>query len=429
MDMSDVDDLPDLVMQLTITNGQVLVHNQVSPPSRVNASRGARWWLDAPSVKYEQCSCGWAPEIGDHYRVVGVEFTEHDLALIQGAEMAWQDFESWLEDLDDEDDEADHDHEIDEDLKEVMIDFGDIQWNGPVQELTDKQVAVMARQDLYRIRRTYYLGARMQLALNHPENVGAYVKIAKPYSIDDNAEKTLRLWRIEDWQEWRTDRLDRARADSLSADKIIATMQEAGVTTTGELFPEENKRAESAEKFAEWEAKHYAMRITVPELDYSCGGCGDCEHCVEELAEAAEAHRVADANSATVLPGEYFLGDPGSTFPGDQKAWDALLESCNFFEKPVGTAPDGMEVLAFSTAWGDGMYPDHEGNEYYVSSGLIGLVPVTPESEAAYAKLTEPQYIQRVKFDEPAYCKNVERNNNGRRMGTVMFFGHKRIWT
>ena len=68
------------------------------------------------------------------------------------------------------------------------------------------------------------------------------------------------------------------------------------------------------------------------------------------------------------------------------RAWESLLQSCDFFEKPVGKSPDGMEVVAFSTAWGDGLYPGNDGEKYYIGCGLIGLVPVTPATEAEFAR-------------------------------------------
>ena len=52
--------------------GKVIVHNQVRPSRRLD--RGFRAWLqalgDEPPV--EICPCGWAPELGPHYRVRGI---------------------------------------------------------------------------------------------------------------------------------------------------------------------------------------------------------------------------------------------------------------------------------------------------------------------------------------------------------------------
>jgi len=51
--------------------GKVVVHNRVRPTRKLG-SRGFRAWIDVPCDKYEKCSCGWAPELKEHYRVVEV---------------------------------------------------------------------------------------------------------------------------------------------------------------------------------------------------------------------------------------------------------------------------------------------------------------------------------------------------------------------
>jgi hypothetical protein len=77
-----------------------------------------------------------------------------------------------------------------------------------------------------------------------------------------------------------------------------------------------------------------------------------------------------------VPAGKYILGDPCYAVPDSD--WDALLQSCNYFESPIGYIKDGLQefpVLAFSTRWGDGCYAGTDGNLYPVDAGLIGLVP------------------------------------------------------
>jgi hypothetical protein len=52
-----------------VPEGKRLVHNSVRP-SRRQGVRGARFWLadsDAPNLI--ACDCGWAPELGMHFRV------------------------------------------------------------------------------------------------------------------------------------------------------------------------------------------------------------------------------------------------------------------------------------------------------------------------------------------------------------------------
>jgi hypothetical protein len=52
-----------------IPTGRVLVHNFVRPTRRLG-SRGFRAWLDsADRADLVRCECGWAPELGEHFRV------------------------------------------------------------------------------------------------------------------------------------------------------------------------------------------------------------------------------------------------------------------------------------------------------------------------------------------------------------------------
>jgi hypothetical protein len=49
--------------------GRALVHNHVRPTRRLGL-RGFRAWLvDDDDPKIEPCGCGWAPELGQHFRV------------------------------------------------------------------------------------------------------------------------------------------------------------------------------------------------------------------------------------------------------------------------------------------------------------------------------------------------------------------------
>ena len=78
-----------------------------------------------------------------------------------------------------------------------------------------------------------------------------------------------------------------------------------------------------------------------------------------------------------VPAGQYVIGDPCYAVP--DKDWLPLLETCNYFESPIGYVKDGLQkfaVLAFGTKWGDGCYAGSDGREYGVDAGLLGLVPV-----------------------------------------------------
>jgi hypothetical protein len=46
-----------------------LVHNRVYPVARRAGTRGSRYWLQTDLMTCEFCPCGWAPELGSHYRL------------------------------------------------------------------------------------------------------------------------------------------------------------------------------------------------------------------------------------------------------------------------------------------------------------------------------------------------------------------------
>ena len=102
-----------------------------------------------------------------------------------------------------------------------------------------------------------------------------------------------------------------------------------------------------------------------------------------------------------VPPGKYVLGDPCYVVP--QEDWQPLLESCDYFNLPVGLCK-GFQVLAFSTKYGDGTYADNKRRHYPVDAGLIGLVPW------AYAENVNPEYSHIVEFSFNTVCS---RNTDG----------------
>ena len=108
------------------------------------------------------------------------------------------------------------------------------------------------------------------------------------------------------------------------------------------------------------------------------------------------------AVAVQVPAGKYVLGDP--CYSVSDEHWDSLLASCEYFNHPVGTVKD-MNVLAFSTKWGDGCYTDQFGVEYGVDSGLIGLVPI------ALATKGSNVYTNIIEFSDPTTCST---NGNGK---------------
>lgn len=116
---------------------------------------------------------------------------------------------------------------------------------------------------------------------------------------------------------------------------------------------------------------------------------------------------IQNVNPEVRVPaGEYYLGDPCYAVPDEH--WMALLESCDYFNDPVGKVA-GHEVLAFHTAHGDGTYQDDDGNKYPVDAGLIGLVPVGLTDETTRGEMERAGCSRLVTFSRPVLC----RQNNG----------------
>lgn len=115
-------------------------------------------------------------------------------------------------------------------------------------------------------------------------------------------------------------------------------------------------------------------------------------------------------NVEAILPaGTYWVGDPCYCVPDDH--WDDLLNVSDFFGcggfGTRNTLPKGVynfrgvPILAFNTAYGDGVYEDDEGRKYPVDAGLIGAVPVS------YAK-SNPFGCHKMTFIVPTKVSNVD---------------------
>jgi len=115
------------------------------------------------------------------------------------------------------------------------------------------------------------------------------------------------------------------------------------------------------------------------------------------------------AVTVRVPAGAYYLGDPCYTVPND--LWMELLGTCDFFGVPVGTV-GGQQVVAFRTAWGDGLYPGSDGFEYPVDAGLIGLVPL-----ALNPALTRHDLVTLVVYERATECSTD--GNGGLMFGGV----------
>ena len=88
-----------------------------------------------------------------------------------------------------------------------------------------------------------------------------------------------------------------------------------------------------------------------------------------------------------VPAGRYFLGDPCYTVPAEY--WGPLLEASDFLSRPGTIYVDGtpITVVAFETAYGDGLFIGSNGFSYAVDSGTIGLVPYLLGEGTAFRNL------------------------------------------
>lgn len=118
-----------------------------------------------------------------------------------------------------------------------------------------------------------------------------------------------------------------------------------------------------------------------------------------------------EGGKVVVHAGHYYIGDPLCAFPDDLR-WDGLLSSCDAFQaSPVGMV-DGVQVVAFHTAHGDGFYECDQG-EVAVDSGLIGLVPASVATET-------PTGMLAVEFTDAGTCEVI---------GGTLWFGHIKFET
>ena len=81
--------------------------------------------------------------------------------------------------------------------------------------------------------------------------------------------------------------------------------------------------------------------------------------------------------TVTLPAGRYIIGDPCYSVPDDQ--WSDLLDQTDCFASPEGSfkseeTGEEVHVVAFGTAYGDGVYTDQGGREYPVDAGLIGIM-------------------------------------------------------
>lgn len=105
-----------------------------------------------------------------------------------------------------------------------------------------------------------------------------------------------------------------------------------------------------------------------------------------------------NAQSIMIPAGTYFLGDPCYVVPDE--LWSPLLDATRFFEDDPHILFQGKyNILAFSTAYGDGCFRGSDGKDYGVDAGMIGLVETTINPAAVAT-----DYTSIVTFDRPTQC-------------------------
>lgn len=113
--------------------------------------------------------------------------------------------------------------------------------------------------------------------------------------------------------------------------------------------------------------------------------------------------RIDYVTTRYIVPaGHYVLGDPCYAVPDN--LWSELLESCDCFEDSAVGHAGGHNVLAFSTAYGDGEYYDDDGRGFGVDAGLIGLVPVAMMTEKEKQGIAGHNLSHYVSFSDSVEC-------------------------
>lgn len=97
-------------------------------------------------------------------------------------------------------------------------------------------------------------------------------------------------------------------------------------------------------------------------------------------------------------PGTYYVGDPCYVIADDK--WDEFLEP--YWATCGGEFMfAGHQVAAYSTAHGDGVYFDQDGNQYGVDAGMIGVIPMELVTKRSAAEVQKLQLGAFIEFKEP----------------------------
>jgi hypothetical protein len=75
----------------------------------------------------------------------------------------------------------------------------------------------------------------------------------------------------------------------------------------------------------------------------------------------------------TLKAGKYYIGDCCYVLSDPDYDWQEFCHQ--FFDDEENIKMGRAEIVAYSTAWGDGVYPSNIGAEFPVDAGLIGIMP------------------------------------------------------
>ncbi len=103
--------------------------------------------------------------------------------------------------------------------------------------------------------------------------------------------------------------------------------------------------------------------------------------------------------------GKYYIGDICYVLP--ESDYDQMLEKSNYFKIKTTHQWDGEyrghPIFVASTSYGDGVYGDNYGRDYYVDAGIIGIVSVEAlvvKSKIELGNLIEFENDFRVSYDD-----------------------------
>jgi len=81
-------------------------------------------------------------------------------------------------------------------------------------------------------------------------------------------------------------------------------------------------------------------------------------------------------NIVTLPAGRYLIGD---LCYHDDEIWEEMIDH---IDGKIHTLRSGRSYIIFRTAYGDGSYPDLNGNQYWVDSGTIGILQCNESLES-----------------------------------------------